>query len=464
MSESCPAAGERIKVSYRLERLPSSSYHLFLTFLLIVAWFIESIDLGGMGYLLPVLGQHFSLPPGIMGLVASISFAGMFVGSVFSGSLSDKFGRKKMLIAAMVFWGTAGALLSIAWSMASLLVFRFLLGVGLGAQVPIGITMLSELVPSQARGKYLSLYQAFLPLGIAAAGLITYLILPGFGWQGVFLAEALPALWFLVIWKYLPESARWLESKGRCQEADEIARQMEERVEKSTGRALPPLAGPARSLEEGEKESAAAQNGQDGREACQGLRELLSRCYLARLVMSGVLMFTTMAAYYGLSMWLSALLVAKGFSVTKSISFVSLIALGGIPAFLLVTYLVETAGRKWASVITIVAMAVSAYAYGSAATVVFVIILGLIYQFFQFGMTMVNNVYIPELWPTPLRGTGTGFAYGIGRVGAFLGPMALGVVMGAYGPQAVFMCSSALLLFGAFVVWVLGPETKGQIF
>lgn len=461
MSDSCPAAGERIKVSYRLERLPSSSYHLFLTFLLIVAWFIESIDLGGMGYLLPVLGQHFSLPPGMMGLVASISFAGMFVGSVFSGSLSDRFGRKKMLMAAMAFWGTAGALLSIAWSMASLLAFRFLLGVGLGAQVPIGITMLSELVPSQARGKYLSLYQAFLPLGIAAAGLTTYLVLPRFGWQGVFLAEALPALWFLVIWKYLPESARWLEAKGRYQEADEIARQMEVRVEKSTGRALPPLERPVRSLQKGEKESAA---GQDGQEAYQGLRELLSRHYLSRLVMSGVLMFTTMAAYYGLSMWLSALLVAKGFSVTKSISFVSLIALGGIPAFLLVTYLVETAGRKWASVITIVAMAVSAYAYGSAATVGFVIVLGLIYQFFQFGMTMVNNVYIPELWPTPLRGTGTGFAYGIGRVGAFLGPMALGVVMGVYGPQAVFMCSSGLLLFGAFVVLVLGPETKGQIF
>ncbi|AET67391.1 arabinose efflux permease family protein [Desulfosporosinus orientis DSM 765] len=458
MSDSCPATRERIKVSYRLERLPSSSYHVFLTFLLIVAWFIESIDLGGMGYLLPVLGQHFNLPPSMMGLVASISFAGMFVGSIFSGSLSDKFGRKKILMAAMAFWGTAGALLSIAWSVESLLAFRFLLGVGLGAQVPIGITMLSELVPSQSRGKYLSFYQAFLPLGIAAAGLTTYVLLPKFGWQVVFLAEALPALWFLVIWKYLPESARWLESKGRYREADEVAREMEEQVEKSIGRTLPPIEDLVRSLGEGEKESAA------GKEVRQGLSELLSRHYLTRLVMSGVLMFTTMAAYYGLSMWLSALLVAKGFSVTKSIGFVSLIALGGIPAYLLVTYLVETAGRKWASVITIVAMAVSAYAYGSAATVVLVIVLGLIYQFFQFGMTMVNNVYIPELWPTPLRGTGTGFAFGIGRVGAFLGPMVLGIVMGAYGPHAVFMCSSGLLLFGAFVVLVLGPETKGQIF
>jgi putative MFS transporter len=130
----------------------------------------------------------------------------------------------------------------------------------------------------------------------------------------------------------------------------------------------------------------------------------------------------------------------------------------------MVTYLVERIGRKWSAIVTIVAMAFSAYAYGSAMTVAYVIILGLIYQFFQCGMTMVNNVYIPELWPTHARGTGTGFAYGIGRVGAFLGPMALGVIMGAYGPQAVFICSSGLLLFGAFVVLILGPETKGKIF
>lgn len=449
---------ERIKVSYRLERLPNSSYHVFLTSLLIVAWFIESIDLGGMGYLLPVLGKHFNLSPSMMGLVASISFAGMFVGSIFSGSLSDKFGRKTMLITAMAFWGTAGALLSVAWSIESLLAFRFLLGVGLGAQVPIGITMLSEIVPSQSRGKYLSLYQAFLPLGIATAGLTTYLLLPNFGWQGVFLVEALPALWFIIIWKYLPESARWLESKRRYVEADEVVTFMEGKVEKSIGRTLPPIDDVAGFENIAEKESASA------REAKRGIAQLMSKHYLSRLIMSGVLMFTTMAAYYGLSMWLSALLVAKGFSVTKSIGFVSLIALGGIPAFLMVTYLVERAGRKWAAIITIVAMAFSAYAYGSATTVAFVIILGLIYQFFQFGMTMVNNVYIPELWPTPTRGTGTGFAFGIGRVGAFLGPMVLGVIMGSFGPQAVFICSSGLLLFGAFVVMILGPETKGKVF
>lgn len=443
-------AGQRVSVSSRLERLPSSSYHMFLTGLLIIAWFIESIDLGGLSYILPIVGKHFNLEPKTMGLVASVSFAGMFVGSIFSGGLADRFGRKKMLIAAMAWWGTAGALLSIAWSVESLMVFRFLLGVGLGAQVPIGATMLSELVPSKERGKYLALYQTFLPIGMATAGLIAYLVLPKYGWQGVFLTEAFPALWLIVLWKYLPESARWLESKGRHTEADQVTKEFEEKVKQSIGSALPPVEMIAESI--------------PSKETQKGLGELLTAQYIPILIGAGIYMFTNMLAYYGMNMWLSTLLMAKGFSVTKSVGFVSLIALGGVPSYFLVRYLVEKIGRKWSAVFFVVAMAISAYAYGSATAVYYVIVLGLIFQFFNYGMTSVNNVYIPELWPTHARGTGTGFAFGIGRVGAFVGPMLLGYVMGGYGPMAVFGVSSALLIVGAIAIAILGPETRGKVF
>lgn len=450
MSVLSVESGQRINVSSRLERLPSSSYHLFLTILLTVAWFIESIDLGGLSYILPVIGKHFQLAPKTMGLVASISFAGMFVGSILSGSLADRFGRKKMLIAAMAWWGTAGALLSISWSVQSLMVFRFLLGVGLGAQVPIGATILSEIVPAKDRGKYLALYQTFLPIGMSVAGLIAYLVLPRYGWKGVFLIEAIPALWLVVLWKYLPESARWLESKGRLSEADQLTKEFEDKVQQSSGKPLPPV--------EVLGQSASGQNGQ------KGLAQLLTRQFIPILLMAGIYQFNNMFSYYGMNMWLSTLLMAKGFSITKSVAFVSLIALGGVPSYFLVKYMVDTVGRKWSAVFFVFAMAISAYAYGSATAVMWVIILGLIFQFFNFGMTSVNNVYIPELWPTEARGTGTGFAFGIGRIGAFVGPMVLGAVMGGYGPMAVFGVSSALLIIGGILVAVMGPETKGKVF
>ncbi|KUO78277.1 MAG: arabinose ABC transporter permease [Desulfosporosinus sp. BRH_c37] len=456
MSNLAYETGGRINVSSRIERLPKSKYHVYLTMLLTGAWFVESIDLGGLGYILPTVGKYFNLTKSMMGLVASTALVGMFLGSVCTGSLSDKYGRKKMLMGSMAFWGIAGALSGMAWSFESLLFFRFLLGVGIGAQIPVGLAWLSELVQSRYRGKYISIYQCTLPLGIAVAGLLTYLFLPKYGWQGVLFVEALPAFWLLVIWKFVPESARWLESVGRYEDADRVVKEMEERVQKSIQRDLPPIEVVAPAI------GVIAKN-DSKKDSKRGFSELLTRQYAIRLIMSAVLMFTAMLAYYGLTMWLSTLLMAKGFSLTKSIVFVSLISLGGMPSFLLVPFLVEKIGRKWSVFVSMVLMAIFAYAYGSSTAVIYVIILGLIFQLFQVSMTTVLGIYVPELWPTHTRVTGTGVVYGVGRVGAIVGPLAMGFIMQGYGPMEVFMFSSVVLLVGAFVVMILGPETKGKV-
>ncbi len=442
----------RISVSSRVERLPKSSYQTLLCWLLIVAWFVEAIDLGGMSFLMPVLGKAFHLNPKTLGYLGSISFAGMFVGSLISGNLSDRFGRKKILIASMAFWGTAGLLLSIAWSIESLFVFRFLLGVGLGAQVPIGITMLSELIPSSIRGKYLALYQAFLPVGVAGAGLLTYLVLPRFNWHGVFFVEALPALWLFVLWKYMPESPRWLEAKSRFTEADKVIGDIETKVQKSTGKELPP---PVEVVTAGDYSKEAPK---------KGFGELVTRAYLPIMVMAALWQGSTMLGFYGLNTWLSALLVAKGFSIIKSTGFVSLIALGGLPAYFLVTYLAEKIGRKWNAAFFMIMTGVGAYVWGSATTFALVIILGLIFQYFYYGMAIANNVYLPELWPTHLRGTGVGFGLSCGRIGALIGPILLGYVMANFGPMAVFGVAAGIMVFGGLAIIVLGPETKGRVF
>lgn len=441
----------RINVSSRVERLPNSSYQTFLCTLLIIAWFVEAVDLGGISYLMPVLAKAFNLDPKALGYLGSISFAGMFVGSIISGNLSDRFGRKKILMASMAFWGVAGLLLSIAWSVESLFVFRFLLGVGLGAQVPIGITMLSELIPSRTRGKYLALYQAFLPVGVAGAGLLTYLVLPRYGWQGVFFVESLPALWLFVIWKYMPESPRWLESKSRFEEADKIIEDIEKNVQKSTGECLPPIEILTETDHSKEPQK-------------KGFGELMTIAFLPVMVMAAVWQGATMLGFYGLNTWLSALLVAKGFSIIKSTGFVALIALGGLPAYFLVSYLADKIGRKWNAAFFMVMTGVGAYVWGSATTLYLVVILGLIFQYFYYGMAMANNVYLPELWPTHLRGTGVGFGLSCGRIGALIGPILLGYVMATYGPMAVFAVASGILVLGGVAIMILGPETKGKVF
>ncbi|MFZ5644762.1 MAG: MFS transporter [Bacillota bacterium] len=449
-----PKAG-RTNIAHRVERLPASSYQFFTAGLILLAWFFESIDLGGIGYLMPVLAKEFNIDPATLGMMGSMSFVGMLVGAMASGILADRFGRKRLLVAAMIFWGVCGVLLANAWSVESLFVFRFLLGLGLGAQAPVAITLLSEFVPSKARAKYITAYMAFMPLGYVAAGLISYFFLPLVNWRGVFLIEALPCLWALMIWKFMPESVFWLESKGRYSEADSVMSQIEKNVEKNTGVPLPPVEAPlVKGLGQAPAEAA----------ELSPIRELFSRQYIITLVMIAIWWPAALAGLYGLSTWLSALMVAKGFTITKSIAYVSVITLGGVLPVFLMRYLVDKIGRKWSVVLMALATAVTAYIYGNANTMTGIIITGLIYNFCLYGAGMVNQVYTPELFPTRLRGTGVGFANSVGRIGGIVGPMAAGFIMASYGFTAVFLFGAAVYLLYAIVVALLGYETKGKVF
>ena len=156
--------------------------------------------------------------------------------------------------------------------------------------------------------------------------------------------------------------------------------------------------------------------------------------------------------------------MTKGFSVIKSIGYVSLITLGGVPAYFLITYLVEEIGRKWTNVSMAILTAVTAYFYGISSTIVIVIITGLLFQFIQYGYAMVNTVYLPELYPTAIRGTGVGFASAMGRIGAMIGPLAIGYILKSYGSTAVFVFAAGVNILGGLIVAVLGTETKGKVF
>lgn len=437
----------RIGVASRIERLPDTKVQMFMCGVILICWLVETIDLGGIAYLMPVLGKHFSINSITLGYMGSMSLIGMAIGSALIGNFVDKYGRKKMLMITMVIWGLAGFGMACSWSLTSLFVFRFILGLGLGAQVIPAMTMLSEMCSSKQRGKYLTLYMMFLPIGYSLAGLLTYLVLPNFGWRWVFFVEALPALWFFMVWKVVPESAFWLESKSRFTEADEIVTSYEERVKKCTGKPLPPIKEIAKVHTE---------NGT--------FMELLSSKYVKVFIMNAIWYFCAMLGFYGLTYWLSALLVAKGFTITKSILYLSTICLGGVPAFLLARYGVDTLGRKWSLVIVSIGTAIAAYIYGQSVTVIMIIATGLIYQFVQSSLNMVNAVYTPELYPTHIRGTGVGTVQAIGRVGSFVGPIFMGYVMTGYGAMAVFAAGAFVFVIAGLVIAALGPETKGRVF
>jgi putative MFS transporter len=403
---------------------------------------------------MPAIAKSYKLGPATMGNMASIAFIGMFLGAMVGGYLADSIGRKPVIVTSVLIWGIAGVILSLSSSVDAIRVCRFLIGLGLGTQLPTVAVMLSEMVPSRVRGKYLVFYIALLPVGMFLVGMLTYLLMPKLGWKGVALIEGLTALWAFVIWKFVPESALWLESKGKPEEADKIMGRIEAGIQLSTGQPLPPVDVKSVTI----SEQSATKEGSSP-------LVLFTKPFIGLVVLMTVYMLCQMMGFYGINMWLSSLLVLKGFSVTKSIVYVSLISLGGVPAFFLLGYLVDKAGRKWSVVIMAVLTAATAYFYGQAASFATVIVTGLLFMFCQFGYNMASMVFTTELWPTSVRGMGKGYSQACGRVGSSLGPIVIGYILAAgYGNSAVMLFAVGVNLLAAIVVWLFAPETKGKVF
>ena len=442
------AAAERPGISQRIERLPMTSYQRIIGIIIVVAWFFDAVDLGTMTFLLPSIMKEFGLDNVRAGLLGSMSFVGMFFGTMSAGFLSDKLGRKTILQWSMIVWGIAGLLTACSWNITSLFVFRFILGLGLGAELPVGTSMLPEFLPKGSRGRYVAVMEGLLPVGIITAGVLAYFIVPSVGWRFVFVAEALPALWLLVIRRKIPESPRWLEAVGLTDEADKVMTAMEKEVEKRSGKPLPPITGTG-SVEKGKAK-------------ISGFAQLWSGGYYKRTIMLWILWPAGLFGFYGLTTWFGSLLMAKGFSMTKSIGFIIMITSGGIPGFILATYLIDKIGRKPVVIFGLIMTAVSAYFYGQAVSYNVLFFCGCMLNFFQYAMWSAIYAYTPELYPTHIRATGAGMASSVGRIGAILGPYAMGALMGAYGSGSVFTLAGSLFGFAALVTLLLGPETKGK--
>lgn len=436
----------------RLERLGNSPYLMRLCGLVLVGYLFASFSLTGIGYLMPSLGQYWELTPVILGYLSSIIFVAMFLGAFIGGFLGDKIGRKPVLVICSLLWGIGSILMGFAWSLPVLFFGRILIGLGLGGQMPLASVILGEMVPSNLRGKYLNAAIMTLVIGQSTVGLLTYLLLPVIDWRGVFIIVGCFGLWGLVMWKYLPESAAWLSSRFNYSEADKIMSKIEKGVENSIGRPLPQ---PVEIKRDNEVMDGTVKESE---------KSIFSKHHIRNVVLITFFMIAQMMANYGMSMWLTQILVMNGFEIIRSIGYVSFIVLGGIPAFFFVSYLVDTMGRKKSVVIMALITAVTLYFYGQSAAFAVLILTGLLYFFSQNGYNMATLVFTVELWPTRLRSSGRGYSQACGRVGSFLGPTIVGYILAAgHSTSVVMIFAACLCVFAALAVGVFGPETKGKV-
>ncbi len=441
------AEAARVNVPGRLERLPMTSYQKKMFAIVATAWLADQVDVALLVFLIGALTVYFHLTPVQIGFLASMTFLGQLVGNLLAGSLSDLMGRRIAFQSTMIVWGLASFLAAGAWSVGSLMVFRFLIGVGVGGEAPVAQAVLSEIIPAGQRAKYIAFMEGFWAVGFVISGVIAYTVLPLAGWRWVF--AVVGSLSVVVFWvrRSLLESPRWLADHHRFKEADAVTSQIEAGVAKAYGRALP---------------SPKPYLGETKLETRNPLAVLFSRFYLKANIMVFTLWFFALLGYFGLTSWLGVILGQHGFSVVKSIGFITLISLGGIPGFYVAAQMLEKVGRKPTTAIFLFMSAVMAYVYGHSTNQAALFVSGFVMQFFMFGMWSCLYAYTPELYPTRARSTGAGLASAFGRIGAITGPIVIGYIIGTVGHTGVFTLGAASFVIAALVVLVLGIETRGR--
>jgi putative MFS transporter len=331
-----------------------------------------------------------------------------------------------------------------------LLVSRFITGFGLGGELPAASTLVSEYSPVKYRGRNVVILESFWAWGWIAAALVAYLAIPALGWRAAFFIGAVPALFAAVIRFATPESPRFLERRGRAAEADALVRKLEDE---------------AGIRYEGETDSSVA--GEVKRESMlRAIGSLWSKAHLRATAVIWVIWFGINFGYYGFVLWTPSFLTAQGLDLVKSFQFTLIMCFAQLPGYLAAALLIEKIGRKPVLTIFMAGTAAAAWLFGHASTPEQSLAFGCLLYFFALGAWGCVYSYTPELYPTSIRGIGTGWAAAFGRVGAFVAPMIVPALYARFGVEtgfvAVFIVLTVVFVAVALVVLLFGIETKGK--
>ena len=429
----------------RLDRLPVTSKHKKLLVGSGVGWALDAMDVGLISFIMAALAVHWNLESTQTSWIATAGFVGMALGASLGGLLADKFGRRHVFALTLLVYGLATGASALATGLAVLIALRFIVGLGLGAELPVASTLISEFAPRRIRGRMVVLLEAFWAAGWIAAAIIGTFVVgtSDSGWRWALAIGMVPAAYALYVRLALPESVRYLEAKNRHQEAEEIVTSFENAA-LSEGKNLDSDLAPEVALDEASEESS-----------------IWSSRLRARTAALWIIWFCINLSYYGAFIWIPSLLVADGFTLVRSFSFTLIITLAQLPGYAAAAWLIEVWGRRATLAVFLVGSAVSAGAFGLADSEVSIIIAGCFLSFFNLGAWGALYAIGPELYPTHIRGRGTGAAAGFGRIASIISPLILPPILAAAGQPWLFVLFASAFAIAAIAAFTL-PENKGK--
>lgn len=378
------------------------------------AWMFDAMDVGMLSFIIAALSIEWKLSPEQMGWIGSVNSIGMAVGALVFGLMADRIGRKNVFIFTLLLFSIGSGVAAFSTSITMFLVLRFLIGMGLGGELPVASTLVSESVPAEKRGKIVVLLESFWAGGWLIAAVISYFIIPKFGWQIALIISAIPALYAIYLRIGMPDSPKFTSLKKK------------ERVSPFVS-----------------------------------IAKLWSKGYARQTTMLWILWFCVVFSYYGMFLWLPSVMVMKGFSLIKSFEYVLIMTVAQLPGYFTAAWFIERFGRKFVLVVYLTGTAISAYLFGTADSIALLMTAGILLSFFNLGAWGALYAYTPEHYPTNIRGTGSGMAASFGRIGGVLGPLLVGYLVTQKTPiSTIFTIFCISVLIGVFAVLILGKETK----
>ncbi|MET4561309.1 putative MFS transporter [Lysinibacillus parviboronicapiens] len=379
-----------------------------------VGWLFDAMDVGILSFVIAALAVDWGLNSSQMGWIGSVNSIGMAVGALVFGVFADKVGRKKIFMWTLVLFSIASGLSAFTTTLVAFMALRFLVGMGLGGELPVASTLVSESVEAKERGRVVVLLESFWAAGWLIAALISYFVIPTWGWRVALLLTAIPAVYAIYLRWHLPDSPQFtvkVESKKRS--------------------------------------------------ILQNIRDVWSKKYARATLMLWVLWFTVVFSYYGMFLWLPSVMVGKGFDMITSFKYVLIMTLAQLPGYFTAAWFIEKFGRKFVLVSYLIGTAVSAFIFGNAETMAVLLTSGMFLSFFNLGAWGALYAYTPEQYPAIIRGTGAGMAAAVGRIGGIFGPLLVGSLLTAgYDIGFIFAIFCGAIIIGVIGVILLGTETK----
>lgn len=434
-------AAER-NLTDRMDAMPMTRKHRRILGASGIGWAFDAMDVGLITYVIAVLTEQWGLSGAEKSWIVSAGFIGMAVGAAAGGRLADRYGRRTVFTVTLIVYGIATGLSALVPSVMPLIVLRVFVGLGLGAELPVASTLVSELSPRKARGSIVVWLEAFWAVGWIVAAVIGYYVVPTShdGWRWAFAIGALPAFYAVYLRSSIPESVRYLLRRGQYLEAEAIVESFEAEVPKSPKR-------PSRDTREAPEVASSATS-------------IYSPELRKRTIAIWAIWFMVNFAYYGAFIWIPSILVSEGHSLVQSFGFTLIMTMAQLPGYATAALLIERWGRRPTLAVFLVGSAASAIAFGFASTHAMIIAAGCLLSFFNLGAWGALYAITPELYPTALRGRGSGAATGFGRLASIVAPFVVTALLAATSKGTLFtVFALAFALAALALVWI--PELKG---